>query len=75
MVTSSLMMSQARALGIGNAAARFASALMRHRQGRSLEVLNKPDKLTDDEFAIMKRRAVDGAEFSAARRTFLRWLR
>ena len=27
-----------------------------------LEVLNKPDKLTDDEFAIMKRHVVDGAE-------------
>ena len=27
-----------------------------------LEILNKPDKLTDDEFAIMKRHIVDGAE-------------
>jgi HD-GYP domain-containing protein (c-di-GMP phosphodiesterase class II) len=27
-----------------------------------LEVLNKPDKLTDAEFAIMKRHTVDGAE-------------
>ena len=27
-----------------------------------LEILNKPDKLTDDEFAIMKRHTVDGAE-------------
>ena len=27
-----------------------------------LEVLNKPDKLTDDEFTIMKRHVVDGAE-------------
>jgi HD-GYP domain-containing protein (c-di-GMP phosphodiesterase class II) len=27
-----------------------------------LEVLNKPDKLTDEEFVIMKRHVVDGAE-------------
>ena len=27
-----------------------------------IEILNKPDKLTDDEFAIMKRHIVDGAE-------------
>jgi len=27
-----------------------------------LEILNKPDKLTDDEFVIMKRHVVDGAE-------------
>ncbi len=27
-----------------------------------LEILNKPDKLTPDEFAIMKRHTVDGAE-------------
>jgi len=27
-----------------------------------IEVLNKPDKLTDDEFAVMKRHVVDGAE-------------
>jgi HD-GYP domain-containing protein (c-di-GMP phosphodiesterase class II) len=27
-----------------------------------LEILNKPDKLTDDEFVIMRRHVVDGAE-------------
>ena len=27
-----------------------------------LEILNKPDKLTDDEFEIMRRHVVDGAE-------------
>ena len=26
------------------------------------EILNKPDKLTDDEFVIMRRHVVDGAE-------------
>jgi HD-GYP domain-containing protein (c-di-GMP phosphodiesterase class II) len=31
-----------------------------------LEVLNKPDKLTDEEFVIMKRHVVDGAEILRA---------
>ena len=31
-----------------------------------LEILNKPDKLTDEEFAIMKRHVVDGAEILRA---------
>ena len=30
------------------------------------EILNKPDKLTDEEFAIMQRHVVDGAEILRA---------
>ena len=63
---SILMMGQARALGIDGALLReFGLAALMHDIGKvrtPLEVLNKPDKLTDDEFAIMKRHVVDGAE-------------
>jgi putative nucleotidyltransferase with HDIG domain len=63
---SILMMGQARALGIDGALLReFGLAALMHDIGKvrtPLEILNKPDKLTDDEFVIMKRHVVDGAE-------------
>jgi putative nucleotidyltransferase with HDIG domain len=63
---SILMMGQARALGIdGSLLREFGLAALMHDIGKvrtPLEVLNKPDKLTDAEFTIMKRHVVDGAE-------------
>ena len=67
---SILMMGQARALGIDGALLReFGLAALMHDIGKvrtPLEILNKPDKLTDDEFTIMKRHVVDGAEILRA---------
>jgi putative nucleotidyltransferase with HDIG domain len=63
---SILTMGQARGLGVDGPLLReFGLAALMHDIGKvrtPLEVLNKPDKLTDDEFAIMKRHVVDGAE-------------
>jgi putative nucleotidyltransferase with HDIG domain len=63
---SILTMGQARALRIDGALLReFGLAALMHDIGKvrtPLEVLNKPDKLTDAEFAIMKRHVVAGAE-------------
>ena len=63
---SILTMGQARGLGIdGSLLREFGLAALMHDIGKvrtPLEVLNKPDKLTDDEFTIMKRHVVDGAE-------------
>ncbi len=63
---SILTMGQARGLGIDGPLLReFGLAALMHDIGKvrtPLDVLNKPDKLTDDEFAIMKRHVVDGAE-------------
>ena len=63
---SILTMGQARGLGIDGPLLReFGLAALMHDIGKvrtPLEVLNKPDKLTDAEFAIMKRHVVDGAE-------------
>jgi len=63
---SILTMGQARGLGIDGPLLReFGLAALMHDIGKvrtPLEVLNKPDKLTDAEFAIMKRHTVDGAE-------------
>ena len=63
---SILMMGQARALGIDGALLReFGLAALMHDIGKvrtPLDILNKPDKLTDEEFTIMKRHVVDGAE-------------
>ena len=63
---SILTMGQARGLGIDGPLLReFGLAALMHDIGKvrtPLEVLNKPDKLTDDEFAIMKRHVVEGAE-------------
>jgi len=67
---SILMMGQARALGIDGALLReFGLAALMHDIGKvrtPLEVLNKPDKLTDEEFVIMKRHVVAGAEILRA---------
>jgi putative nucleotidyltransferase with HDIG domain len=63
---SILTMGQARALGIDGPLLReFGLAALMHDIGKvrtPLEVLNKPDKLTDAEFVIMKRHTVEGAE-------------
>ena len=63
---SILTMGQARALGIdGRLLREFGMSALMHDIGKvrtPKEILNKPDKLTDDEFAIMRRHVVDGAE-------------
>ena len=62
---SILTMGQARALGIeGRLLREFGLSALMHDIGkvRTPEILNKTDKLTDQEFAIMKRHTVDGAE-------------
>jgi putative nucleotidyltransferase with HDIG domain len=63
---SILTMGQARALGIDGPLLReIGLAALMHDIGKvktPLEILNKPDKLTDAEFAIMQRHTVDGAE-------------
>jgi putative nucleotidyltransferase with HDIG domain len=62
---SILTMAQARALGIEGALLReFGIAGLMHDIGKvrtPAEILNKPSKLTDAEFAIMRRHVVDGA--------------
>ena len=62
---SALAMAQARALNIDGPLLReFGFAALMHDIGKvktPLEVLNKPGKLTGDEFDIMKRHVVDGA--------------
>ncbi len=63
---SILTMGQARGLGIDGPLLReFGLAALLHDIGKvrtPREILNKPDKLTDAEFAIMKRHVIDGAE-------------
>ena len=63
---SILTMGQARGLGIdGSLLREFGLAALMHDIGKvrtPLDILNKPDKLTDEEFVIMKRHVVDGAE-------------
>ena len=63
---SILTMAQARALGIeGRLLREFGLSALMHDIGKvrtPKEILNKPDKLTDDEFVIMRRHVVDGAE-------------
>ncbi|MEO8521579.1 MAG: HD-GYP domain-containing protein [Acidobacteriota bacterium] len=63
---SILAMGQARALGIeGRLLREFGLSALMHDIGKvrtPKEILNKPDKLTDEEFAIMRRHTVDGAE-------------
>jgi putative nucleotidyltransferase with HDIG domain len=62
---SALAMAQARALNIdGTLLREFGFAALMHDIGKvntPLEVLNKPDKLSPEEFTIMKRHVVDGA--------------
>ncbi|HJU41247.1 MAG TPA: HD-GYP domain-containing protein [Vicinamibacterales bacterium] len=63
---SILTMSQARALGMdGQPLRELGLAALMHDIGKvrtPTEVLNKPDKLTDAEFDIMRMHVVDGAE-------------
>jgi putative nucleotidyltransferase with HDIG domain len=63
---SILTMGQARGIGIEGAMLReFGLAALMHDIGKvktPSEILNKPDKLTDREFEILKRHTVDGAE-------------
>ena len=63
---SILTMGQARALGIeGKLLREFGVSALMHDIGKvktPKEVLNKPSKLTDPEFEIMRRHPVDGAE-------------
>ena len=63
---SVLTMSQARALGIdGTPLRELGLAALMHDIGKvrtPTEMLNKPDKLTDAEFEIMRMHVVDGAE-------------
>jgi putative nucleotidyltransferase with HDIG domain len=63
---SILTMGQARGLGVDGPLLReFGLSALMHDIGKvktPLEILNKPDKLTDAEFAIMKRHTVEGAE-------------
>jgi putative nucleotidyltransferase with HDIG domain len=63
---SILTMSQARALGIeGTMLRELGLAALMHDIGKvrtPTEILNKPEKLTDDEFKIMRMHVVDGAE-------------
>jgi putative nucleotidyltransferase with HDIG domain len=67
---SILTMGQARGLGIDGPLLReFGLAALMHDIGKvktPIEILNKPEKLTDQEFAIMKRHVVDGAEILRA---------
>jgi putative nucleotidyltransferase with HDIG domain len=62
---AALAMAQARTLGVDAALLReFGVAALMHDIGKvhtPLEVLNKPDKLTGEEFDIMKRHVVNGA--------------
>ncbi|MGH9313271.1 MAG: HD-GYP domain-containing protein [Vicinamibacterales bacterium] len=64
--TSILTMGQARALGIeGRLLREFGLSALMHDIGKvrtPKEILNKPGKLNPDEFEIMKRHPVDGAE-------------
>jgi len=62
---SALAMAQARALNVeGTLLREFGFAALMHDIGKvntPLEVLNKPDKLTKDEFDVMKQHVIDGA--------------
>jgi putative nucleotidyltransferase with HDIG domain len=63
---SILTMAQARGLGIDGALLReFGMAALMHDIGKvriPAEILNKPDRLSDVEFAVMKRHTIEGAE-------------
>jgi putative nucleotidyltransferase with HDIG domain len=62
---SALAMAQARSLNIeGPLLREFGFAALMHDIGKvhtPLEVLNKPDKLSSEEFSVMKRHVIDGA--------------
>jgi putative nucleotidyltransferase with HDIG domain len=63
---SILTMSQARSLGLdGSPLRELGLAALMHDIGKvrtPTEILNKPEKLTDDEFKVMRMHVVDGAE-------------
>jgi putative nucleotidyltransferase with HDIG domain len=63
---SILTMGQAQALGIeGRLLREFGLSALMHDIGKVRtphEILNKPDRLTDEEFGIMRRHPVEGAE-------------
>ncbi len=63
---SILTMSQARVLGIdGSMLRELGLAALMHDIGKvrtPAEILTKPEKLTEDEFKVMRRHVVDGAE-------------
>jgi putative nucleotidyltransferase with HDIG domain len=63
---SILTMAQARALSLEGAQLRdLGLAALMHDIGKvrtPIEILNKPDKLTDEEFAVMRLHVIDGAE-------------
>jgi putative nucleotidyltransferase with HDIG domain len=63
---SILTMAQARALGIdGHLLREFGLAALMHDIGKvrtPIEILNKPDKLTDAEFDVMRMHVIDGAQ-------------
>lgn len=63
---SILTMSQARALGLDGPTLReLGLAALMHDIGKvrtPTEILNKPEKLTDSEFSVMRMHVVDGAE-------------
>ena len=67
---SILTMAQARALGIdGSLLREFGLAGLMHDIGKvrtPLEILTKPDRLSDTEFSIMRMHVVDGAEILRA---------
>jgi putative nucleotidyltransferase with HDIG domain len=67
---SILTMAQARSLGVDGPLLReFGLAALMHDIGKvktPIEVLTKPEALTPDEFTIMKRHTVDGAEILRA---------
>ncbi len=62
---AALAMAQATSLGLSGAQLReFGLAALMHDIGKvktPVEVLNKPDKLTKEEFAVMKQHVVEGA--------------
>jgi putative nucleotidyltransferase with HDIG domain len=62
---SALAMAQARSLNVdGTLLREFGFAALMHDIGKvntPLEVLNKPDRLTKDEFEVMKQHVIDGA--------------
>jgi putative nucleotidyltransferase with HDIG domain len=63
---SILTMGQARGLGVdGSLLREFGLSALMHDIGKvktPTEILNKPDKLTDKEFEILRRHTVEGAE-------------
>jgi putative nucleotidyltransferase with HDIG domain len=63
---SILTMSQARSLGIeGTTLRELGLAALMHDIGKvrtPTEILNKPEKLTDSEFTVMRMHVIDGAE-------------